>query len=100
MKRIPIKQPLEEWPEIVDFAAFLETGETITYRNADSKVAKGDASDAATVVKSTLISASTVKVIFQRGTHGIFYQTRVLISTSGNNVWHEDLVMPVWDLFK
>ncbi len=100
MKRLGYKQPSEEYPLIVDFGGNLGSGESLTYRNAVAHTKKGATDDASTVIKSTLISASTVHVIVQRGTSGQEYGIKVLISTSGGNIWEDDVILPVWEFLK
>ncbi len=99
MKRLSFKQPRELFVQAVDFAALLASGETITWTAAGVSVARGTAADQADIVKSTLVSVSTVKLTLQKGTTNNFYRIQVLASTSAGNVWEEDLVLPVWDFY-
>lgn len=100
MNRLDIKQPAVRFVQIVSFKPLLSAGETVTYVNALTRTARGSATDHATVVGTMLPSADTAKIELKQGTHDNDYGIRVLVSTSGGNVWEEDLVLPVWDLAK
>lgn len=100
MQRLDLKQPAIRFIQIVSFKPLLSLGETVTYANTDRKVLRpltGAVEDASSVVGIVLASADTARVEIKQGTHNQDYGIRVLVSTSGGNVWEEDLVLPVWD---
>mgnify|MGYP001612490633 CR=1 FL=1 len=100
IKRLGYKQPLEEYALIGNFGSNLGAGETLTFRAAVAHTKIGVVDDATSVIKSTLISASTVQVVVQKGTSGQEYGIKTLVSTSGGNVWEEDVILPVFEFLK
>ena len=97
MKVLDYKEPAEAYEETVRFDDLLDTGETISYANAIASLARGATDDSANIVESVTQSASTALIVLRRGTTGQDYAVKVLVSTSGSNVWTDDLVLRVWE---
>lgn len=105
MALIVKKQPAEKFVQFVDFAALLGTGELATatpitwggYRTpmlwaGEAYEVSGDSTD---IVASALHSSTGVNITLRAGTATKRYKLAVLASTSGGNVWEEDLVVEV-----
>ena len=99
------KQPAEKFTVFVDFASLLGTGELAAaspiswggYRSptlwaGDAYSVSGDSSD---IIASALYSSTGVNIVIQKGTVRNRYWVPVLVSTSGGNVWEDDVIVEV-----
>lgn len=102
MKRLPFKQPAEEFTQIVDWNKNLVSGETITFAVSNPRLLRrliaGTPDDSSQVVSSSLQSDGTSLLALRRGTHGNIYHIRSLASSNLNQILEEDLILPVWDM--
>lgn len=93
-----LKQPSEEFTIALDFSADLESGETI----ADKTVTAIDVADSSdqtsTIIVSSSIDGSRVRVRIQAGTNGHDYKITAIATTNLSQVYEHEVTMRVREL--
>lgn len=94
---VTLKQPDETFPIAVDFAAVLDTAETISSATVTARVRSDDTDVTATLLTgSPSISGSVVtQQIDASGTSGVKYIIQYHITTSNANEYEDEVVLAV-----
>ena len=93
------KQSSEIFPIAIDYDDVLADSETISKQTVTAMIHKGTGEDVtSSVISSPIITGRTVVVKVKNGTNGLIYKITVVIETSANNVYEEDVLMKVREI--
>ena len=87
------KQPSERFTVSLDFSRRLGSSETISEKTVTATSSGTDYTS--TVIDSSTINGDAVEVKVKAGSDGISYKITVVITTSSDNVFEDEITMTV-----
>lgn len=93
-----LKQPSEEFTIALDFSGDLETGETIASKTVTASDLADSSDQTATIIVSSSIDGSRVRVRVRAGTNGHDYKITAVATTNLSQVYEHEVIMRVRDL--
>jgi len=92
------KQPGEEYSVSIDFDDVLTTNETITDKTVTAFISGKTDDISSSIISSSSIVDRTIVIKVKDGTDGKTYKITVVIETSANNIYEEDILMKVREI--
>ena len=89
------KQPSEIFPFSFDFVDCLDVAETIISKTVTAIELVHNADVTSTVIDSSSINGTKIVIKVQAGIDRVDYKITIKVTTSGGNIFEEDVIMNV-----